>query len=453
MDNSPARAAAPSTPRSHQLSESYGEIDLVELGEGLWKQRVLILGITAATMFLGLVYVFAASPEYLAEARLRPPTSADLELLSARSAPFLATEGTAPAEAHVLYQAEPARIFNEIVATAQSAAARRKAFEALAPGFLETSISAEERARALSRFLAAYAVSQQGDVQGAAGAGVTLQVAFRDPDPAFAAAAANTLLQVTNDVVSLDVVDEYRTAMKSRIKSLQAELDRRINAVRISTERTITRLLEDDSVKRAQLQDELTAELRKTAQERADRITALRSALASARSLGIEQPTSLETLAARSLPGETSFINLEDRNEDLLFLRGTVMLEAELTELEAREDDRPYTARAREIEKQLQLLENNRTVEYLRKRTDFAAYAPQAAEIEAEIEKLESFLERDFSGLRIARVDQIASPPSQPVAPRKRIILAVAVLLGLMLGVFVALVRNAVLNRRESGPD
>ena len=31
MDNSPARAAAPSTPRSHQLSESYGEIDTINL--------------------------------------------------------------------------------------------------------------------------------------------------------------------------------------------------------------------------------------------------------------------------------------------------------------------------------------------------------------------------------------------------------------------------------------
>jgi LPS O-antigen subunit length determinant protein (WzzB/FepE family) len=455
MDNTSRNdATPPARYQSPQLVTYDDEIDLIELSSGLWRQRLLILASTATVTVLALLYLLIASPEYFAEARLRPPTAADLRLLEARSPPLLLSRENEDAEVVTLYAVEPAEVFKQVVAAAQSNTARRSVFEVLAPAFIEQEVSTEGRSRALSRFLEAYAVTREGVDQRNPAVEVTLQIAFRHSDPALAADAANELVRVANEAVTVDVVEEFQTAIASRITSLQAELDRRINAVRISTGRTITQLLEQDALKRAQLEDELAAELRKTTQERADRITALRAALAIARSLDIEQPTNLETLAAQSLAGEASILNLDaaGRQEDLLFLRGTVMLEAELRELESREDDKPYTPRARDIEKQLQLLENNRTVESLRARTDFAAFAPQADEIEAEIEKLEGFLERDFSALSVARIDQVATPPTQPVAPRKRLVLALAVFLGLMLGVVAALVRNAVLGRREPEP-
>ncbi|MEE4277881.1 MAG: GNVR domain-containing protein, partial [Halieaceae bacterium] len=419
-----------------------------------WHQRLLILATTAATALLALLYLLIASPEYLAEARLRPPTAADLRMLEARSPPLLASRDNEDTGIVTLYAAEQDEVFNQVIATAQSSTAKRSVFEEQAQALIEPEASPEERSRALSRFLGNYTVSRQGVDQRNPAVEITLEIAFRNSDPVLAANAVNDLVRVANESVARDVVDEFRTAIASRITSLRAELERRISAVRLSTVRTITRLLEEDSLKRAQLEDELAAELRKTSRERADRITALRAALATARSLDIEQPTNLETLAAQSLAGDASILNLDaaGRKEELLFLRGTLMLEAELRELEAREDDKPYTPRAREIEKQLQLLENNRTVESLRARTDFSAFAPQADEIEAEIEKLEGFLERDFSELRVARIDQMAMPPTQPVAPRKGLVLALAVFLGLMLGMVAALVRNAVLNRREPEP-
>ncbi|MEQ8262170.1 Wzz/FepE/Etk N-terminal domain-containing protein [Pseudohaliea sp.] len=455
MNNTPRREAMPPAQYPGAQFVSYDdEIDLLELGAGLWHQRLLILATTAAAALLALLYLLIASPEYLAEARLRPPTAADLRLLEARSPPLLVGADKNDAELLTLYAPEASEVFKQIIATAQSNAAKRAVFDGLASALVEPEASAEERSRALSRFLDAYAVAQKGVDQRNPAVEVTLEIAFRNADPTLAANAVNQLIRVASSSVVTDIVDEFRTAITSRITSLRAELKRRISAVRLSTARTITQLLEQDSLKRAQLEDELAAELRKTTQARADRITALRAALAIARSLDIEQPTNLETLAAQSLPGDASILNLDaaGREEELLFLRGTVMLEAELRELEAREDDKPYTALAREIEKQLQLLEKNRTVESLRARKDFAAFAPQADEIEAEIEKLEGFLERDFSELRVARIDQVATPPTQPVAPRKRLVLAAAVVLGLMLGVVAALIRNAVLNRREPEP-
>ena len=428
------------------------EIDLFELVAGLWRQRLLILGIAATTTVLALLYALMASPAYVAEARLRPPTDADLRLLEGRSSPLLVNGNNAAAETNTLYEARPGEVFNQVIATAQSNTAKQAVFEQLKAAIVDPDASSEEKAGARARFAEAFEVARVGGDKRDPNVEMTLKVAFRNSDPELAADAVNGLVQASTESVVQELVEDFRTAITSRAASLRSELDRRISAIRLSTERTITRLLEEDALKRAQLEDELAAELSKTTQARADRMTALRAALEIARSLDIEQPTNLETLAAQSLGGEASVLNLDatGRKDDLLFLRGTVLLAAELKELAAREDDKPYTARAREIEKQLQLLEDNRTVESLRAREDYAAFAPQAEEIEAEIEELERFLERDLSTLRVARIDRTATPATQPVAPRKRLILALGLVVGLMLGVLAGLIRNAVLNRRET---
>jgi chain length determinant protein (polysaccharide antigen chain regulator) len=50
----------------------------------------------------------------------------------------------------------------------------------------------------------------------------------------------------------------------------------------------------------------------------------------------------------------------------------------------------------------------------------------------------------------VARTIQAADLPTKPVSPKKGLVLAVAGVLGLMLGVFIALIRRAVKNRRQA---
>jgi chain length determinant protein (polysaccharide antigen chain regulator) len=52
--------------------------------------------------------------------------------------------------------------------------------------------------------------------------------------------------------------------------------------------------------------------------------------------------------------------------------------------------------------------------------------------------------------VRVVRVDQIAEVPVSPVKPKKALIVAVAAVLGLMLGVFIALIRQAVKKRKAA---
>jgi len=59
-----------------------------------------------------------------------------------------------------------------------------------------------------------------------------------------------------------------------------------------------------------------------------------------------------------------------------------------------------------------------------------------------EIESLET-LEVDFSKINLARIDQVAVVPVSPVKPRKLLIIALAIVAGLFVGLFMALIAAA----------
>lgn len=56
----------------------------------------------------------------------------------------------------------------------------------------------------------------------------------------------------------------------------------------------------------------------------------------------------------------------------------------------------------------------------------------------------------DFDSLEIVRIDQIAHTPYRTTKPNKKLIVAVALLLGGMLGVAIALIQAAIAHRRTS---
>ena len=56
----------------------------------------------------------------------------------------------------------------------------------------------------------------------------------------------------------------------------------------------------------------------------------------------------------------------------------------------------------------------------------------------------------DFSNLDLVRIDQPAIQPAKPIKPKKILIMSLGLILGGMLGVFIALVRGMLAKRRES---
>ena len=62
--------------------------------------------------------------------------------------------------------------------------------------------------------------------------------------------------------------------------------------------------------------------------------------------------------------------------------------------------------------------------------------------------RLQSAIASAFPDIRAVHIDRSAQPPQSPIKPRRTLILALAIVLGGMLGVFVALIVNAVQARR-----
>lgn len=145
------------------------------------------------------------------------------------------------------------------------------------------------------------------------------------------------------------------------------------------------------------------ASLRSTAQQRReDRIAILREALVVARAVGMESP---QVTAGRTSSNDelSEFID-----GSLTYMRGAKAIEAEMKVLEDRKSDDPFIPELRSSQEQLSFLKT----------------------IDVQPENVSVF-----------RLDSAAEVPETPIKPKKTLIVALGVVLGGMLGVFIALVR------------
>lgn len=154
-------------------------------------------------------------------------------------------------------------------------------------------------------------------------------------------------------------------------------------------------------------------ELRLTAQrKRIDRIAQLEEALAVANAVGLRDP---QVTAARP-PSSDSLSPFVDGT--LLYARGAKSLSAELRVLKTRENDDPFISELRDAESRLRMLS--------------------------------SLLPGDLFKFSVHRLDGEIVTPIDPVKPRKALTMALALIVGLVSGVALALVAEAVSNARSA---
>ncbi|TCD21216.1 chain-length determining protein [Pseudomonas sp. IC_126] len=145
------------------------------------------------------------------------------------------------------------------------------------------------------------------------------------------------------------------------------------------------------------------ASLRSTAsQRRQDRIAVLQEALVVAKAVGMITP---QVTAGRT----SSSQELEEFVDgSLTYMRGAKAIEAELAVLEARKSDDPFISELRSLQEELSFLNT---------------------------------IEIDPNTVAVFRLDSAAQPPQTPIKPKKMMIVALGLVLGGMLGIFVALIR------------
>jgi LPS O-antigen subunit length determinant protein (WzzB/FepE family) len=233
-----------------------------------------------------------------------------------------------------------------------------------------------------------------------------------------------------------------KTVIQNRLNQLELNMAAARASYEASKEAEIAKLLEADSLKRAELQDELKALRQQLKTQRDNRIVQLDEAIHIARSLGIGKPTTPSAVGEGERAAQGSMIRTEVNNQQIpLYFMGSEALEAERNTLLQRRSDDFTEPRIAQIAKELQLLTQNRQIEVLNKRENEDLFLKDLATWREESARLRN-LQFDVAGLKLVTIDQAALEPLKPIKPKKALILALGMVLGGMLGLFIALLRN-----------
>lgn len=146
-------------------------------------------------------------------------------------------------------------------------------------------------------------------------------------------------------------------------------------------------------------------------QQREDRIVRLRESLQIARALGLED--SLINAGRTNADSELAALV----EGDLMYLRGTRALQAELEVLQARTNDTPFIEDYRALQTRAQVLDS---------------------------------VVIDETKVAVYTLDSPAEAADTPIKPKKPMILALGIVLGGMLGVMIALVRIVIRKRKQA---
>lgn len=165
----------------------------------------------------------------------------------------------------------------------------------------------------------------------------------------------------------------------------------------------------DATIKANNLEREIDRQQSSSRKEREDRIVQLKEALIIARSIGLEKPPVIK--------GELSAEVSDGMDGSLMYMRGSKALEAEIDNLQKRRSDDPFISQLRQKQERL------------------AFYRT---------------LEIDPASVTVFRQDGLVELPDQPIKPRKLLILALGLMVGFAFGIFLALTRFLLGEKRRS---
>lgn len=170
------------------------------------------------------------------------------------------------------------------------------------------------------------------------------------------------------------------------------------------------------------------------------RVLELEQAFNTAKSLGIEEPTSWETIVRGTNSGQ--IINLRDSTKNDLFLQGTRILQAQL-------DGLKRSGAARLFESPLQATEvyyNQATADaQIIRSPEVVTRAISSAELRGELDSLLN-IQIDLDSVSLLQNSSLASVPANAESPNRELIAVASLVLGGFLGIFVALIRMAIRN-------
>ncbi len=401
------------------------DIDIYASFQGILRQKRLIAVIASVVTACALGYALFATPIYQATSTLRPAAVNELDALNRTN----------------IYNLPPGAALSKVAASLSAYEMRLNFFrdnEALFGNYIEPGRPLEENFEAFNKAVPAFEVIDTGTVEDF-NRTVELKVSY--PQGLDGVRILNGFVDYAIEVERQNIAADLNVLIKNRISEIKGKIDFARSTYQIEKETRVATLQEADNLKRARLQDELKALRLQLKILRGDRISQLNEAITIARSLGIRKPSSPSALADSGLSGAANVIRTEVNSQQApLYFLGTDALEAELSTLQKRVNDDFTGGRIAEIAKELQLLQANREVEILRRRSNEDLFLRDVQGLRAEEARLSS-LGTDYSRVQLVSVDQRAIPPDSPLKPKRLLVVMLGVVFGLVAGVLVAFIR------------
>lgn len=340
--------------RNEPERRSDDEIDLIELVQGVWRQRIWVAAIALPVIILGVAYAKLASPVYEAKLYVQPPSQNDIAQLNYGRGGDSGLSMLSIKDVYEVY-----------LRSLQSEAVRNNFFRTV---YLPT-LSKEERAGSRDALY-----SQFNSL-------MRVGVAAKDSPSRF--------------VITANVEDPQQAALWVATYAEMAAEQAKREVLRGNQSEAL--------VKADNLQQELGSAQVTARKQREDEIIQLKEALRVARSIGLEKPPIISGEVSAGMDGT------------LTYMRGSNALEAEIANLESRASDDPFIAGLRSKQEKLAFYRN---------------------------------LKIEPSVISVYQQDGVVDQPDKPIKPRKVLIVLLSAVIGVGLGLVVALGRDAWLRRR-----
>lgn len=409
----------------------FDEIDLGELFRALYNQKLLILLATFLVAIGAMGYAFLATPYFQVQSLVRPVSQGALDALNRTG----------------VYELTPVEALERVAGSLSSYERRLAFFRDNQALFADLVSDGQAFEQAFERFNQGAFSMLQPDPKKTNNLSQYVGISLTYPDGMDGAAVVNRFVEYVIEYERARIKDDLEVLIRNRLVSLDGRMTAARASYQASKEAEIAALIEANSLKRAQVVDELAALRQELKSRRESRIQMLDEAILIAQVLGISDPTTPSAMADQRGSGQVIRTEINSRDIPLYFM-GATALRAEREVLSDRKSDDFAEPRVAELEAQLTLLENNRKVDVLRQRSDEDLYLKVLASLREERSTLEN-IAVNSDGVQIVHVDRLAQASGGPVKPRRALIVVIGLVLGGVLGVTVALFRHVLRARAK----
>jgi LPS O-antigen subunit length determinant protein (WzzB/FepE family) len=198
-----------------------------------------------------------------------------------------------------------------------------------------------------------------------------ITISMKSGRPELAQRFLQALIEESEDNAVRSFTEDFENVKQNRIEVIKDEMSALARAEKLTREAEIARLD------------------RKARQERENNIIQIKEALEIARALNIVKPVTWDDMRPERQPVQvTNEIGNNDSNVPLYF-RGTELLQAELSLLKTRQDDRPFIAGIADLENEIIKAKNDPRIVSLKARTNDLPHIEKFASLQRQLSLLQ----------------------------------------------------------------